>query len=217
MSSPHAILITKGETVKPNHAIYCAAAAAVAVAGVIHLMLGAGSLRFNGSGMAILFTAGGLLQIFWIIPMARRWGPAWYVIGIAGNISLFVIWLVTRYPGNPINGRGFGFPTGFNIQWIEEAAQLAYIGLTAAILALEAKNRKLVSQREKQPAKSRKRLAILVGIVAALIVFSLFVLPALMPRQGGGQRGPPPGGFPQGQGNQNPPSGFPPAQQVPPP
>jgi len=212
-------LITKGETVKPGHAIYCAAAAAVAVAGVIHLSLGAGSLRFSGSGMAILFTVGGLLQIFWIIPMARRWGPVWYVIGIAGNITLFAIWLITRYPGNPLNGRGFGFPTGFNIQWIEEASQLVYIGLASAILVLERKSCHFAPERsEKRPAKSRKRLAILGGIVAALILFSLFAVPALMPRPAGGPRGPPPGGFPQqGQGGQNAPPGPPQVQQAPPP
>ena len=211
-------MITKGETVSPGHAIYCAAAVAVSIAGVIHLMLGAGSLRFNGSGMTILFTIGGLLQIFWIIPMARRWGQVWYVIGIAGNIALFAIWLITRYPGNPINGRGFGFPTGFNIQWIEEAAQLAYIGLTSAILVLEHKTRNLApEQKEKYPTKSRKKLAILGGIVAALILFSLFALPALIPRGPGSQRGPPPGGFsPQGQGSQNAPQN-PQIPQVPPP
>lgn len=211
-------MITKGETVKPSRAIYCAAAVAIALAGVIHLMLGAGSLRFNGSGMAILFTVGGLLQIFWIIPMARRWGPVWYVIGIAGNVALFAIWLITRYPGNPLFPRGFGFPMGFNIQWIEEAAQFVYIGLASAILALEHKNRQSTSERdEKRPAKTRKGLAILGGIVAALILFSLFALPALMPRPTGGQRGPPPGGFsPQGQGSQNAPSGLPQVQQVPP-
>jgi hypothetical protein len=213
-------LITKGETVKPGHAIYCAAAVAVALAGVIHLMLGAGSLRFNGSGMAILFTVGGLLQIFWIIPMARRWGPIWYIIGIAGNVALFAMWLITRYPDNPLNGRGFGFPTGFSIQWIEEAAQLVYIGLTSAILALERKSRRhnLSERDEKHPVKSRKGLAILGAIVAALILFSLFALPALMPRPPGGQRGPAQGGFPApGQVNQNAPTGPAPAQRPVPP
>src|SRR5262249_44857646 len=120
---------------------------AVSLAGIIHLMFGAGSLRFNGSGQSILFTVGGLLQIFWIIPMVRRWGPVWYAIGIAGNLALIMIWLTTRFPDNPIFPRGFGFPMGFSLQWIEEGAQIAYIGLATAIFLFESKTKRTGIER----------------------------------------------------------------------
>jgi hypothetical protein len=52
---------------------YCAAAAATAIAGMLHLTMGPGSLGFN-INQGILFTVGGIAQVFWIIPMIRRWG-----------------------------------------------------------------------------------------------------------------------------------------------
>jgi hypothetical protein len=54
----------------------------------------------------MFFIISGIAQIFWVIPMLRRWGRAWYYIGIGGTIILVTIWAITRIPGNPITGRG---------------------------------------------------------------------------------------------------------------
>lgn len=62
-------------------------------------------LNFNPSS-AILFSVGGCAQIFWVIPMIRRWGRVWYGVGIGGTLALIAIWIITRIPGNPITGRG---------------------------------------------------------------------------------------------------------------
>ena len=181
-------MITEGAVVKRRVAVYIAAAAAVSIAGVIHLMLGPGFFRFN-PGQALLFTVGGLAQISWIIPTVRQWGPVWYAIGIAGNSALFLIWLITRMPQNPINGHGF--PMVNSMQIIEESAQLAYIGLSSTILVLERRAGKLQGSDKKRIPRSRRGLLILAGIVSALILTSLVLLPALMPR-GGSPRSPPP-------------------------
>ena len=86
------------------------------------------------------------------------------------------------------------------LQMIEEAAQLSYIALASVILAFERKTNTLtVTEKVKGvQQKNHKGLFILAGIVAALILTSLVLLPALMPRVG--PRGPPPpgsGGPPQ--------------------
>jgi hypothetical protein len=54
--------------------LYYAAAATTEIAGIIlHLILAPNMLNFNPSS-AMLFFVGGAAQIFWVIPMIRRWG-----------------------------------------------------------------------------------------------------------------------------------------------
>lgn len=200
--------IVKGaNATKYSTAILYAAAAAVAIAGILHLMLAPGNFRFNVN-QGILFAVGGIAQIFWIIPVLRRWGPAWYSIGIAGNVAFIAIWLITRFPRNPITGRGEMEVN--TIELITEAAQLAFIGLAIAILFIERKRRGVDStyndasldQRnamttattataaaQTSRTRGRKGLMILGAIVIALILVSWFVLPSLMPRRGRGGEG----------------------------
>ena len=53
---------------------------------------------------------------------------------------LIALWVITRMPGNPISGRG----SGANAMGIAvDAAEWAFIGLTAAILVLESRRKKL--------------------------------------------------------------------------
>lgn len=39
-------------------------------------MLGPGNLAFNAN-QGILFLVGGAAQVFWTIPMMRKWGTPW--------------------------------------------------------------------------------------------------------------------------------------------
>src|SRR5262245_29323009 len=87
--------------------LYFGAAAATAIAGMLHLMLGPNNLGFN-INQGILFIVGGIAQIFWIIPMIRQWGKVWYGIGIAGTAVFMALFFITRVQGNPITGRGGG-------------------------------------------------------------------------------------------------------------
>jgi hypothetical protein len=174
-------------------------------------MMGPNSLGFN-INQGILFIVGGIAQIFWIIPMVRRWGMPWYAIGIAGTIVFMAIWIITRIPGNPITGRGG--PAGNPIAIAVEVFQAAFIGLAAAIIVYEHREKKQRQHGEKKAASEKTknsdkgRMPILAGIVVALILTGLFALPMLMPSPMGGRppgqaAGPPPGagqfGAPQGQ------------------
>ncbi|HKU48647.1 MAG TPA: hypothetical protein VJP79_01735 [Nitrososphaera sp.] len=170
-----------------KHVAYYAAAAATAVAGVLHLMLGPGILGFN-MNQGILFIVGGMAQVFWIIPMVRRWGRGWYTVGIAGTAVFMALFFITRLPGNPITGRGA--PTN-SMSLLLEIFQGIFIALAAAVLAFEiarGDNNKKPSDKKK---KNRKHIPILAGIVIALILAGLFVFPILMPRPMGGGGGPP--------------------------
>ncbi|SRR5215207_4387735 len=89
--------------VKAGIIYYSASAAATtAIAGILHLTLVPNMIGFNINS-AIFFLVAGITQLFWAIPMLKRWGKIWYYIGIAGTIILIII---TRMPGNPIIGRG---------------------------------------------------------------------------------------------------------------
>ena len=112
--------------------LYYAAAATTAIAGILHLTLAPNMLNFNPSG-AILFFVGGAAQLFWVIPMIRRWGGIWYGIGIVGTLVLIAIWIITRIPGNPVTGRG-GMVNEMGIA--VDAIHWAFVALTALILVV---------------------------------------------------------------------------------
>lgn len=205
-----------------DSALYIAAAAATAIAGMLHLMNGPNSLNFNVN-QGILFIVGGIAQVFWIIPMVRRWGLPWYAIGIAGTIVFMALWIITRMPDNPITGRAG--PAGNPIAITIEVFQAAFIGLTAAIIIYEHRKKKNGQQEVEKSltrVSSRKHMPILGGIVIALILIGLFALPMLMPgpmgggggggppRQGGGASPPPP---PSDAGQFGPPQGQAPTQE----
>lgn len=67
--------------------LYFGAAACTGLAGILHLMLVPSSIT-AGIQYTMLFLISGLAQIFWILPMVRKWGRIWNIIGIAGTAVL---------------------------------------------------------------------------------------------------------------------------------
>jgi hypothetical protein len=115
--------------------LFIAAAIATAIAGIIHLYMPLSHPRMLGNiPIATFFLGSGIAQLFWIIPMIKRWGRIWYYVGIAGNIAFIILYVITRLPGNPVNGRGGDVDA---VDMICEIAQVAYIAITAVILAKE--------------------------------------------------------------------------------
>lgn len=123
---------------KIQSALYVAAAATTVIGGIIHLILAPNSLG-NNVNTGILFLIGGAAQVFWALPMIRRWGPLWYVVGIGGTAVLVAIWVITRVPANPITGRGGAISQN---GLLVETMQIAYIILTVVILVLELRKTK---------------------------------------------------------------------------
>lgn len=62
---------------------------------------------------------------------------------MVGNIAFIILYVITRFPGNPINGRGGDVDM---VDLTSELAQVAYIAITALILAKERTMK--VAQRE---------------------------------------------------------------------
>jgi len=120
-------------------ALYYGAAATTAIAGILHLIQGPNVLGFN-LNFAIFFIVSGLAQLFWVLPIIRRWGLPWYYVGIGGTIVLIILFVITRMPDNPITGRGGPLsPMAIAI----EVLQVAFIGLTVAIIVYERKRKQL--------------------------------------------------------------------------
>jgi hypothetical protein len=119
--------------------LYYAAAATTAIAGILHLIQASNVLGFN-LNIAIFFIVAGIAQLFWVVPMIKRWGSLWYYVGIGGTIVLIILFAITRMPGNPITGRGAPINSmGIAI----EVFQVAFIGLTIAIIIYEMKRKRL--------------------------------------------------------------------------
>jgi uncharacterized membrane protein HdeD (DUF308 family) len=115
--------------------LFIAAAVATAIAGIVHLYMPLAHPRMLGNiPVATFFLASGIAQIFWVLPMIKRWGTMWYYIGIAGNVGFIILYVITRFPDNPVNGRAGDVDA---VDMICELAQVAYIGITAVILTKE--------------------------------------------------------------------------------
>ena len=56
-----------------------AAAAATAIAGILHLVH-ASNVIDRAPLFGIFFIIAGLAQLFWVLPMIKRWGRLWYYI-----------------------------------------------------------------------------------------------------------------------------------------
>jgi hypothetical protein len=113
---------------------YCiTAAATTGLAGILHIVLGLAAIGRAPFFGILFFIVAGLAQIFWILPMVKRWGRIWYDIGIGGTVLLIILWAIVRLP-NITSG------TGFPLNWEDISIvflETIYIGITALIIAEE--------------------------------------------------------------------------------
>lgn len=72
------------------------AAGATVIAGILHLTMVSQSIS-EDLGQGILFLVGGILQIFWAIPVIKRWGRTWQIIGIGGTTVFVILFYLSRF------------------------------------------------------------------------------------------------------------------------
>lgn len=108
-----------------------ATAACTLIAGILHLYL-ASNVIGNNLPVGIFFIVAGIAQVFWTLPILRTWGRLWIYLGIGGTVILITIWIITRFPYNPIIARDLPVNSmGIAI----EVFQIAFIVLSALIIA----------------------------------------------------------------------------------
>ena len=126
---------------KMTNALYYAAAATTAIAGILHLVLAPNILGFN-LNTGVFFIVAGIAQLFWVVPMIKKWGRPWYFAGIGGTIILIVLFAITRMPDNPITGRAGPISP---MALATEVFQVAFIGLSIAVIIYESRMKKELS------------------------------------------------------------------------
>jgi uncharacterized membrane protein YuzA (DUF378 family) len=78
-----------------------AAAASTSIAGVLHLAIVPIFFSQMSVDTTVFFIISGLAQIFWVIPVIKRWSKPWYYVGIGGTVILVIMYLVA------VPGRGY--------------------------------------------------------------------------------------------------------------
>ena len=124
-----------GHINKSNRSLYFAAAAFTALAGSLHLILVQYFIGFD-SNTSTFFIITGLAQIFWVLPIIRRWGRLWYIVGIAGSIALIFSWNITNAP-LPVKGVAAPYD---DISIIIETLQVVFIAAMMSIVIRERQN-----------------------------------------------------------------------------
>ena len=111
--------------------LYFAAAVCTGIAGILHLMLIPNSI-VAGIQYTIFFIISGLLQVFWVLPMVKRWGKIWNVIGLVGTgvlvgLTGYVVFESLRNPQLT--------PPGVTeLAIATELFQISYVIITAIII-----------------------------------------------------------------------------------
>lgn len=81
---------------------------------------------------ATFFLVSGMAQIFWVLPMVKKWGRIWYIIGIAGTIVLVGLtgYVIANIIENPESA-----PPGIaELAIAIEVFQLSYVIMTGIII-----------------------------------------------------------------------------------
>lgn len=118
-------------TIARRTLLYLGAAVCTGIAGILHLMLVSGSINSHLE-YATFFLVSGTAQIFWVLPMVRKWGRIWYIIGIAGTIVLVGLtgYVITNIVENPESA-----PPGISELAVAiEVFQISYVILTGIVI-----------------------------------------------------------------------------------
>ena len=104
--------------------LFYAAAISTFIAGALHLALVPMFFTQMPINVTIFFIISGLAQVFWIIPVIKRWSKLWYYIGIGGTFILIILWIVL-VPHNKVSG----------LEIAIELFQIVFIILCSIIMA----------------------------------------------------------------------------------
>ena len=85
-----------------NQTLFYGAAASTFIAGVLHLAIVPMFFNKMPANVAIFFIISGLAQLFWVIPVIKRWSNIWYYVGIGGTAILIILWIIV-VPHNGIS------------------------------------------------------------------------------------------------------------------
>ena len=83
-----------------NSVLFYVAAASTFIAGILHLAIIPMFFALMPVNVTIFFLISGATQLFWVIPVLKRWNNWWYYVGIGGTMILIVLFVIA------VPGRG---------------------------------------------------------------------------------------------------------------
>jgi len=122
-----------------NKVIFYVAAASTFIAGVLHLAIIPMFFTLTPIDVTIFFLVSGVGQLFWVIPILKRWSNLWYYIGIGGTVILIALFVIA------VPGRGLQV-SGFEITI--ELVQIVFIISSIIIIRERTIKTKLASARK---------------------------------------------------------------------
>jgi len=112
--------------------LYFGAAFSTGIAGILHLALVPNSI-VAGIEYAAFFLISGVAQLFWVLPMIKRWGRIWYIVGIGGTAIMVGL---TGYTLANIAADPQSAPPGITELAVTiEIFQVSYVIITGIIIA----------------------------------------------------------------------------------
>jgi uncharacterized membrane protein YuzA (DUF378 family) len=105
--------------------LFYLAAASTFIAGILHLAIIPMFFKMMPMNVTLFFLISGLAQVFWVIPVLKRWSNLWFYVGVAGTVILIIMWVVA-VPGS-------GHPVDAN-QAVIEGLQIIFIVTSIVIL-----------------------------------------------------------------------------------
>ena len=104
--------------------LFYAAAVSTFIAGSLHLAIVPIFFAKMPINVTIFFIISGLAQLFWVIPVIKRWNKLWYYVGIGGTSILIILWIVL-VPHNKVS----------ELEIAIELFQIVFIILCSIIIA----------------------------------------------------------------------------------
>lgn len=104
--------------------LYYAAGVSTFIAGLLHLAIVPMFFTQMPINVTIFFIISGLAQLFWVIPVIKRWSKLWYYIGIGGTSILIIVWIIA-VPHNKVS----------ELEIAIELFQIVFIILCSIIIA----------------------------------------------------------------------------------
>jgi hypothetical protein len=77
-----------------NKILFYAAAASTFIAGALHLAIVPMFFMQMPINVTVFFIISGLAQVFWSIPVLKKWSKPWYYAGIGGTTILIILWVI---------------------------------------------------------------------------------------------------------------------------
>jgi len=122
-----------------NKVLFYVAAASTFIAGVLHLAIIPMFFTLTPIDVTIFFLVSGVGQLFWVIPILKRWSNLWFYIGIGGTAILIALFVIA------VPGRGLQV-SGFEITI--ELVQIVFIISSIIIIRERTIKTKLASARK---------------------------------------------------------------------